>query len=153
MITSTPQNRSAARLALLVAEERVETNYLYMPADGQTHCNQFVAAVCSLMGAPLPPGLLANEQWTWLSGQVFGGAPSQWGLVDAHTAQNKADQGELVVASWRNPDASGHGHVAIGMPSLGESGTWIAAAGSRNFTRTLMQNSFGMHVPDWFVHP
>ena len=155
MITSTTADRSPARLALLVASEHVETNPLYVPANGLTHCNAFVAAVCARMAAAIPL-ILANAQHEYLEGPA--GQAAGWEKVDAHTAQSLADQGALAVASWANPvinpDGShGHGHIAILMPSLGEDGVWVAQAGARNFTRDLIQHGFGPIAPSYFIHP
>lgn len=158
MISSTPQNRSAARLVLLVAEEHVETNPAFVPANGLTHCNAFAARIAVKMGVPLPL-LLANAQHQWLVEQAAksapraSGLPVGWEKVDAHTAQAMADQGCLAVASWANPIEGGHGHIAPLMPSLGEPGVWAAQAGRLNFTRELLQRGFGAISPDFFVHP
>lgn len=160
MITSTPQNRSAARLALLVSTMRVETAEKYrrrdVTGDGipETWCNVFAADVCERMGAPIPL-VKANDQHAWLLNEVGPGnfTPPHWERCDAHTAQAMADQGCLAVASWANPVAGGHGHIAILMPSLGEPGVWAAQAGAVNFTRELLQRGFGAIAPDYFVHP
>jgi hypothetical protein len=154
MISSTPLNRSAARLVLLVAEERVETNHRYVPHNGLTYCNSFAAAVCARMGCPIP-NKLANDLHEWFSShlaQALG-----WESSTAEEAQRLADQGAQAVASWRNQGvdehgAPRHGHIAIVMPSLGEPGIWVAAAGANNATRTLLERQFGKRVPDFFVH-
>lgn len=167
MITSTPQNRSAARLLLLVAEEHVETNPLFVSGNGLTHCNSFATRITTKMGVPLPLEL-ANAQHAWLKAQTvpltpifgvrdprfpLGSMPVGWEAAEAHTAQAMADQGCLAIASWANPIPEGHGHIGILVPSLGEPGVWVAAAGRQNFTRTLIQHSFGPIAPDYFVHP
>lgn len=153
MITSTPANRSPARLALLVAEEHVETNPDFIPAHGLTHCNAFAARIATKMGAVLPLAL-ANAQHDWLTSAA--GQAAGWERSDAVEAQTLADQGALAVASWRNPvmvgDDPGHGHIGVLMPSLGEPGVWTAQAGARNFTRDLIQHGFGPIAPDFFVH-
>lgn len=167
MTTSTPSNRSAARLVLLVAQERVETNPSYVrrdvTGDGilETWCNLFAANVSARMGAPLPLGKRANELHAWLVAQAAArasGVVVGWEKTDAHTAQAMADQGCLAIAAWANPmrNADGSpqsGHIAILMPSLGESGVWCAQAGKLNFTRELLQRGFGAISPDMFVHP
>ena len=149
MTTSTPQNRSAARLMLIAAEEHVETNPEFAPGGGLTHCNAFAQRVCNKMGASIPL-VLANAQHAYLLDASPKGAA--WERTDAHTAQAMADTGCLAVASWANPIPDGHGHIAILVPSLGEEGVWVAAAGAKNFTRTLIQHSFGVIAPDYFVH-
>ncbi len=162
MIASTPSNRSAARLVLLVTQERVESNPEFVPANGLTHCNLFVRRVSLRMGAAIPL-VLANQQNEWLKEQAALSSPRASGLevgwerTDAHTAQAMADQGCLAVASWFNPVKDeqgnfGHGHIGILMPSLGESGVWLAQAGRTNFTRELLQRGFGAIAPDYFVH-
>lgn len=164
MISSTPQNRSAARLVLLVAEEHVETNPAFVRHDidgdgkNETFCNAFAARIAVKMGVPLPL-LLANAQHQWLVEQAAksapraSGLPVGWEKVDAHTAQAMADQGCFAVASWANPIEGGHGHIAPLMPSLGEPGVWAAQAGRLNFTRELLQRGFGAIAPDFFVYP
>lgn len=159
MITSTPQNRSAARLALIVSGFRVETAERYkrrdVTGDGvpETFCNFFAADVCLAMGASIPP-VKANAQHEWLTACAKGTGPAPgWEQTDAHTAQAMADQGCLAIASWANPIPAGHGHIAVLMPSLGEPGVWAAQAGAINFTRELLQRGFGSFTPDYFVHP
>ena len=150
MTTSTLRNRSAARLMLIVAEEHVETNPEFVPGGGLTHCNAFAQRIATKMDVAIPL-VLANQQHEYLMDASPKGAP--WERTDAHTAQAMADQGCLAVASWVNPIEGAHGHIAILVPSMGEEGVWVAAAGAKNFTRTLIQHSFGVIAPDYFVHP
>lgn len=156
MITSTPLDRSPARLALIVAEERVETNPAYVRRDvtgdsvPETWCNLFVFNVARRMGCPLPFGLRANQQVEWLGGPE--GRAAGWEQVPEHVAQRMADEGQLVVPGWFNRNG-GSGHVGVVMPSLGDPGTHLAQAGRTNFTRELLQRGFGDLQPTFFAHP
>jgi len=115
--------------------------------DGQahTHCSAFVAAIAMRLDIYIlrPPQhgtvLLANAQGAWLDG-----AGAAWGwrpLFDEQQAQEAANNGEFVVASYINPDAEKSGHIAIVRPGHGE--IEIAQAGNRNFTRGLLEEGFG----------
>lgn len=155
MISSTPQDRSAARLILIVAEERVESNPLYVRRDvtgdgvPETWCNLFVHVVAQRMGCPLPPGLRANQQVAWLSGPD--GRAAGWEQVPEHVAQRMADEGQLVVAGWFNRNG-GSGHIGVVMPGLGDAGTHLAQAGRSNFTRGSLAQGFGDLQPTFFAH-
>ncbi len=147
--------RSAAFLDSVLDAQHVETNPLYVPADGKTHCNLFARNVSVLMGAPIPLAL-ANEQHAWLDAQQYRSdvvPPAGWQRSNAVDAQKAADRGELALASWANPVPGGHGHIVVLRPSRGEPGVWCCAAGAHNFNRTLLQHSFGPIAPDYFVHP
>lgn len=141
---------------LLVTEERVETNPLYVRRDvtgdgvPETWCNLFVHHVAARMGCPLPPGLRANQQIEWLSGPE--GRAAAWEQVAQHVAQRMADEGQLAIPGWFNRNG-GSGHVGVVMPSLGEEGTFLAQAGRTNFTRERLQRGFGDLVPTFFAHP
>jgi hypothetical protein len=156
MISSTPRDRSAARLVLLVAEERVDTNPVYtrrdVTGDGvpETWCNLFVTNVARRMGCPLPVGMRANEIVTWLSGADARGAG--WEQVPQHVAQRMADEGQLAIPGWFNRNG-GPGHVGVVMPSLGEEGVFLAQAGRTNFTRERLERGFGDLQPTFFAHP
>lgn len=155
-LVSTTDNRDPTRLALLVASEHVETNPLYVPGGGLTHCNSFARAVAARMNVPLPDAL-ANVLNGWLKVQAANPATG-WEKLDAFTAQRRADAGKLVLGSWFNPiiNADGspaHGHIVVIMPSLGEPGVWSAQAGLVNYTRDHLERGFGAIAPDFFAHP
>lgn len=156
-LTSTRLNRSAARLAFVVAQFLVEVAPRYqrrdVTGDGspETFCNFFVREVLRALGVQVPEGLRANALHAWLAQQASLGVTPGWERVPQHVAQRAADEGMVVVAAWPNP--SGPGHMAVLVPSLGEAGVWVAQAGLTNFTRGLLQHGFGSVQPDFFVHP
>lgn len=88
----------------------------YVPTEGVTHCNQYVAEVCSLYGFRGLGGLFANEIIEVLDKH------DQWNRVPMERAQDMANDGTLIVAGYQgNP----HGHVNIICPgSEKTSGRW-----------------------------
>jgi hypothetical protein len=88
----------------------------YQPADGQTHCNQYVAEVCEAYGYKGMNGLLANEMIALLS------SSPNWSEVPMDKCQELANNGTLVVAGLR---AEPHGHVVVICPGKPKtSGRW-----------------------------
>jgi hypothetical protein len=155
-LTSTVQNRSPERLAFIVAQFHLETAERFRKRDtdgrpgDETFCNFAAVAMTTAMGAPLPQ-MRANAIALWLEGQAIDEA-SQWEEINEHTAQAMADEGQVAVAVWVN-EAGGPGHIAVLVPSLGEPGTWIAQAGTSNFTRGLLIKGFGDKTPRFYGHP
>src|SRR4051794_40192652 len=85
-----------------------------------THCSAFVAAMAKRAGIYIlrPPEHgqlhLANAQAEWLTGQ---GASRGWyRLVSETTAQEAADGGRFVVASYNSGRESVAGHIAVVRP-------------------------------------
>ena len=156
-LTSSPQNRSAARLLAIVGEHHYRGHARYTPRDvtgdnvAETFCNLFTQDVCEAMGVVLPRNMRANDLVRWLSSSVQA-RELGWEPVDAHTAQRMADEGQLAVVAWYNRNG-GPGHIAVLVPSLDEPGTWIAQAGGRCFSRGLLAQGFGQRVVDFFAHP
>ena len=153
-LTSTRENRSPERLISIVAEHHLRGFTRYRPHDvdgipgDETFCNLFAQDVAEAMSVMVPRHMRANElvPWLGLDGKAF-----DWEVVDAHTAQRMADEGQLVLVGWVNP--SGPGHIAVVVPALGEPGLWIAQAGRTNFTRGLLEQGFGGRVVTYFGHP
>jgi len=88
--------------------------------QGATHCSAFVAAVGARLGIYLlrPPEhsqeLLASAQHRWLEKE---GREHGWKLVSSPwKAQELANRGVLVVASFQNPDRHKPGHIAVVRP-------------------------------------
>jgi hypothetical protein len=86
-------------------------------AGKHTHCSAFVAAAAKQLGIYLlrppehPQILLANAQYDWLATQ---GAAQGWQpLKDEVDAQNHANRGFLVVATYKNHHDDKPGHIAI----------------------------------------
>lgn len=125
-----------------------------------THCSQFVAAVADRLAIPLlrPPEhgvvLLANAQFDWLASDA--GKKAGWvRLVDGAAAQSAANDGRLVLASLKNPDATRPGHIAIVRPgaksteALSAEGPDVMQAGGSNALRTTLRQGFGNHKKEY----
>jgi hypothetical protein len=130
--------------------------------DGRphTHCSAFVASIAKRLGVYLlrPPEhsavLLANAQMGWLRSAAAQGAG--WRpLSDPATAQARANEGDLVVAAFENPDPDKAGHIAIVRPSdidaatLLEQGSFVTQAGGHNALSTPLARGFGNHRGAW----
>ena len=77
-------------------------------ANNPKHCNESTAEVANAMGHPELNGKLANQQVDYMD--------KNWEAVDAKTAQERANNGDLVVAGLSdNP----HGHTSIVVPGDG----------------------------------
>lgn len=156
-LKSTLQDRSAVRLAFVVAQFQLETAFRWKKRDvdgrpgEETFCNFAAVAITTAMSVPLPQ-LRANEIALWLEGQSVD-PHSGWEQVDEHTAQRMADEGQVAVAVWQNPQPGKPGHIAVLVPSLEEDGTWIAQAGVKNFTRGKLEAGFGPFKPLFYAHP
>lgn len=88
----------------------------YQPLAGVTHCNGYVAEVCSLYGFKGLEGMLANDIIVFLSKHP------QWTATSGEKAQELANAGTLVVAGL---GADPHGHVNIICPGKEKtSGRW-----------------------------
>jgi len=129
-----------------------------------THCSAFVAAACARLGVYIlrPPQhsqvLLANAQQKWLLRQ---GAKQGWKQVKSWSAaQRLANEGEVVVASYRNPNSSKPGHMALVRPStrsaesIAREGPEFIWAGRYNHNRGSLEECFHGHKDRvlYFVH-
>ena len=140
--------------------------------DGKphTHCSAFVAAASMKLGIYIqrPKGkddpvgvtphretLLANAQFDWLQsdeGKNFG-----WKAVATpQAAQDLANQGYLVVASFKEADAKKSGHIAFVRPNasrndqqIDEEGPAIIQAGMKNASNTTLRAGFRSHPDAW----
>ncbi len=125
-----------------------------------THCSQFVAAVADRLAIPLlrPPehGVvgLANAQFDWLASDA--GKKAGWvALPDGAAAQAAANDGRLVLASLKNPDATRPGHIAVVRPGakdaglLAQEGPDVMQAGGTNALRVSLRNGFGNHKKEY----
>jgi hypothetical protein len=136
---------------------------------GNTHCSAFVAAACLKADVYIlrPPEhstkLLANAQAEWLATQ---GAEKGWKAVPtAGEAQRRANQGEIVVAVFREANPERSGHIAIVRPSekseakVREEGPQICQAGATNANSAPLAVGFKHHKGAWpggvrfYVHP
>lgn len=120
-----------------------------------THCSAFVASAAKQLGVYIlrPPEhgqmLLANAQYDWLAaeGVAFGWTP----VSDGFAAQQAANRGLLVVATYKNRDAKRPGHIAIVRPTgrdrddILAGGPEIIMAGEHNYQATTVKQGFANH--------
>jgi hypothetical protein len=131
-------------------------------AGKHTHCSAFAAAAAKQLGIYLlrppehPQILLANAQYDWLATQ---GAAQDWQpLKDEVDAQNHANRGFLVVATYKNHHDDKPGHIAIVRPSdksvtaLHAEGPQITQAGGTNYRSTTLMQGFAGHPAAWGKH-
>ncbi|MEI8375780.1 MAG: hypothetical protein WCJ35_23405 [Planctomycetota bacterium] len=128
-----------------------------------THCSAFVAAACMRLGVYIlrPPEhattLLANAQYDWLyqSGKEHGKQYGWTWLRDGQRAQYFANQGNLVVAVYKERDPRHPGHIAIVRPStksdelIDAEGPQIIQAGVHNARNMSLKQGFIHHPDAW----
>jgi hypothetical protein len=122
-----------------------------------THCSLFVAAVCWKLDVPMlnppPQTVLANRQQDWLFKE---GKDKGWRQIkDAVVAQRLANQGVLVLASYKNGNPKKAGHIAVVRPAaiapqnVTTRGPRIAQAGASNYRDTDVKTGFKHHLRAW----
>jgi hypothetical protein len=129
-------------------------------ARDESHCSSFAAAAADSLGIYLlhPPEhsrvLLANAQFDWLASDA--GRKAGWTVVaTALEAQRRANRGELVVAAFKNPDATAAGHIAVVRPTAKAAeeilakGPQITQAGFNNFRSADLASGFNRHPGAW----
>lgn len=120
-----------------------------------THCSAFVAAAAAALGIYIlrPPQhgqvLLANAQNEWLMSE---GAAAGWRpLPDGAAAQDYADRGYLVVASYHSRSDETPGHIAIVLPGtkssavLAAEGPDVMEASTVNAAHIALRDGFAGH--------
>jgi len=120
-----------------------------------THCSAFAAAFCAKLGVYLlhPPEhgqtLLASAQQDWLRTK---GSAQGWKPVDGPVqAQRLANQGFLVVVTYKNPDPRKSGHIAVVRPAdlsaeaIQRDGPEETQAGQYNHNATVVREGFKVH--------
>jgi hypothetical protein len=125
-----------------------------------THCSAFVAAASQRLGVHVlrPPEhglvLLANAQVRWLASAAA--LDGGWRAVrGASDAQSLANQGELVVIAYENPNPRRPGHIVIVRPSaktrdaLERGGPDIIQAGVHNHNLWSAREAFRGHPGAW----
>jgi hypothetical protein len=124
-----------------------------------THCSAFVASAAKQLGVYIlrPPEhsqvLLANAQNEWLESE---GAAQGWRhLKDGQEAEDEANHGELVVASYHNHHDNKPGHIAIIRPSaksaeaITQEGPDMVQAGEHNYNIVSAKKGFAGHPAAW----
>lgn len=127
-----------------------------------THCSAFVASAAKQLGVYIlrPPEhgqvLLANAQNEWLAGE---GAAQGWHhLKDGAEAEDAANHGDLVVASYHNHHDNKPGHIAIVRPSnksaeaIAIEGPELVQAGATNYNDVSAKKGFVGHPAAWRDH-
>ena len=165
-----PISAAGARLLSLLDQSDVE--HLWLPrqrvnwetgmpeADApvySSHCSAFAAAIGKRLGVYMlrppehSPVLLASAQTAWFAHAA--GQQAGWhSIADARQAQTLSNAGELVVASYENPNPRKPGHIAIVRPSLkstaalAEDGPAITQAGAKNYANSNVRTGFKHHV-------
>lgn len=116
----------------------VERRQEWLPGGGLTHCNQAAQAALEALAAPLPHGLLANQQQLWLDSAAS--RLAGWQQCSAARAGERAEAGYPTVATLHE---EGHGHIALVVPSVGGTGLHVWQAGRSNFSNGPIANGFG----------
>jgi hypothetical protein len=124
-----------------------------------THCSAFVASAAKQLGVYIlrPPEhgqvLLANAQNEWLENE---GAARGWHqLKNGQEAEDAANSGELVVASYHNHHDDKPGHIAIVRPStksadaIAAEGPDMVQAGGQNYNVVSAKKGFAGHPAAW----
>jgi hypothetical protein len=140
--------------------ETGESRGVWNDGKPHTHCSAFVASLAKRLGIYVlrPPDhsavLLANAQMGWLGGASAAGAG--WRpMPDAAAAQAAANQGDLVLAAFENPDPGKPGHIAIVRPSdidaaaLKQQGPFVTQAGGHNALSIPLARGFRNHPGAW----
>jgi hypothetical protein len=132
----------------------------------KTHCSAFVAAACRQLNIYIlrPPQhgqvLLADAQYKWLQSEAA--RNDGWQPItgnDAYSiyikAQQLANTGYVVTATWNNPLQNKPGHIALVMPKeitpgkIKESGPVVIMAGTHNYNYISLANGFKHHIKQW----
>lgn len=128
-----------------------------------THCSAFAAAACAQLGVYLlrPPAhsqiLLASAQYEWLATPAASAANWQpiRGASLYEAAQDRANQGFVVLAICRNPVDRKPGHIALVIPAevstvdLAAAGPLIMMAGTHNYNSIPLKRGFKSHLTGW----
>lgn len=127
-----------------------------------THCSAFVASAAKRLGVYIlrPPEhgqvLLANAQNEWLAGD---GREEGWRPVrDGVEAQELANKGKLVVATYHNHHDNKPGHIAVVRPSgkileeIEQEGPQVIQAATVNSASISAKDGFAGHPAAWGNH-
>lgn len=95
--------------SLINAQNSAVGNPAYQPKGGVTHCNQATLCIIQTVGAPTG-GLTDNNGGALTANEMATNLANNGGYVPItpQQAQTIANSGGLVIATWANPDGSGH---------------------------------------------
>lgn len=166
-LTSTEENRDPRLYEEVIDQFAVGNNSRYkqnQQGKNETYCNIFAWDITKAMGAEIPhwvdgngnavpvgqgSELSANGAIGWLRNH---GSNNGWRAISAEDAQNMANSGKPVVATWHNPNGIGH----MGVVRPGEydpaKGPEMAQAGGRNFNEGHVTDGFGNRPVVYYVH-
>jgi len=85
------------------------SNKTLSPTETETYCNLAVDMICSKMGYYEFRGLTANQMIIQMENS------DRWQKIDMDFAQDRANEGNLVIAGRMN---SPHGHVVVIIPGM-----------------------------------
>lgn len=141
----------------------------YSGHGNHSHCSAFSAAIGERLGVYMlrPPEhsqiLLASAQTKWFN--TIEGRKAGWrNVADPVRAQQLANEGFLVVISYKSPNPHTPGHIVIVRPSLISltalemNGPKITQAGTKNLLEGNASVAFASHPGAWpngvkyFVH-
>jgi hypothetical protein len=157
-----PGRRTRATYDNVINQFAVAVNPRYTPRGGNTYCNIFASDVMQAMGAPLPHWvdgagnptpdgvgreLDANNTNLWLNNS---GPSHGWRKISAEEAQQLANEGHPVVASWLNP--GGIGHIGVVRPGEMANGPALAQAGAVNTNSAHVHDIFPREGTEFWVH-
>jgi peptidoglycan hydrolase-like protein with peptidoglycan-binding domain len=94
---------------------RLPANSRYAPADGKTRCDVFVRDVIHAVLGEVIPANSANRIYEWMTGPE--GEAAGWIEIDAATAQQMANEGQMVIAArHKDTETKQSGHVQVIRP-------------------------------------
>lgn len=165
-VTNAPGERDPRVYDAVLNQFAVGDNSRYAAGQqgkGETYCNIYVSDATRAMGAEIPhrvdaqgnpvatggSELDANATIQWIEQH---GTQQGWRAVSPEEAQRMANQGQPVVATFKNP--GGIGHVAMVRPGeySPQTGPTIAQAGAKNFNEGSATTGFGRHPIVYYVH-
>ena len=169
-LTSGTTYRSPDITRRVVEQFRVDEVERYAPAERDTRCNLYLCDVTAALGCPVPAvwrhgGVAtaadgkawpvyreqrANHLVDWLD-SAHGSASGWRQCRDLAEAQARIDLGLPVVVGWHS-GSDAPGHVAVGIPSPGESGLRISQAGRSCFVRGTLTEGFGSLLVRTWTH-
>lgn len=145
-------NLLAATRALHVTEAK-----RYLPANGNTFCNIFMADATQLMGCSISHRDAAGNERT-INQTILdlrAGKYAGWYKVAASDVANRAQFGLPTVAVWLNPKGHGHVSVAVPKPANGVEGhIYVTGAGAACREQCTIEQQFGGYTPqvEYFGH-